>query len=316
MPRGIRKFKLRRSLDRVLRMTLRDSERICLNSPDRWDNSPCFRRAEGDIVRFMCDTSPPRPDGPPTQGVSLSELTEAFAQAMGRPAKPEDDCQVPGVEPESGDQSESVSADQSAPIDPGDDSSERAVELDTLDDDDDDSCALSPRTILEAMLFVGNLESQPLSAQRAAGFMRGVDSGEIPDLVKELNQRYGDNGCPYSIVSEGEGYRMALRREFYPVRNRFYGRVREARLSQAAKEVLAIVAYRQPLTSEQMTTLRGTPSGHLLTQLVRRRLLCFERPSGEGRTVLYRTTDRFLELFGLENLDDLPRSEELDTGDI
>ena len=268
-------------------------------------------------MRLMSDISPPHADGPPEQGVSLSELTEAFAQAMSCPAKPEappeDVSKVPGAESESADPAESVPPDQPAPIDPSDDPSERAVELDTLGDDDD-SCALGPKTILEAMLFVGNLENEPLSAQKAAELMRGVDSCEIPELVKELNQRYRDNGCPYSIVSEGAGYRMALRREFYAVRNKFYGRVREARLSQAAKEVLAIVAYRQPLTSEQMTTLRGTPSGHLLTQLVRRRLLCIERQPGKGRAVLYRTTDRFLELFGLENLDDLPQSEELDTG--
>ena len=274
-------------------------------------------------MRLMPDISPPHPEQPPEQGVSLSELTEAFAQAMGGPGKPqttpEDVSEVPGGESESGDRPLSVPPDQSAAIDPsGDpsgDPSERAVELDTHGDDED-SCALSPKTILEAMLFVGNFENEPLSAPRAAELMRGVDSCEIPALIKELNQRYGANGCPYSIVSEGAGYRMGLRREFHPVRNKFYGRVREARLSQAAKEVLAIVAYRQPLTSEQMTTLRGTPSGHLLTQLVRRRLLRVERPPGKGRTVLYRTTDRFLELFNLENLDDLPQSEELDAGGI
>lgn len=263
-------------------------------------------------MRIMRDISTPHSDTPPKQGVSLSELTEAFAQAMSGPAKPEDVSEIPGDESESEDQGESVPTDQSAPIDPNDDPSEGAVELETLGDDDD-SCGLSPKTILEAMLFVGNLESEPLSAQKAAELMRGVDSREIPDLIKELNQRYLGNGCPYSIVSEGAGYRMTLNREFGPVRNRFYGRIREARLSQAAKEVLAIVAYRQPLTSEQMTTLRGTPSGHLLTQLVRRCLLRVERQPGKGRTVLYHTSERFLELFGLENLDDLPRSEELDT---
>ena len=278
-------------------------------------NHPCLRRAEGDIVRLMSDISPPHPDGPPGQGVSLSELTEAFAQAMGGLGKPEaapkNASEVPGGESEPADRAESVPPYRPAPIDPG----ERAVELDTHGDDDD-SCPLSPKTILEAMLFVGNLENEPVSAQKAGELMRGVDSGEIPELVKELNRRYRSNGCPYSIVSEGAGYRMALRREFHPVRNKFYGRVREARLSQAAKEVLAIVAYRQPLTSEQMTTLRGTPSGHLLTQLVRRRLLGVERQPGKRRTVLYRTTDRFLELFGLENLNDLPQSEELDTGGV
>ncbi len=73
-------------------------------------------------------------------------------------------------------------------------------------------------------------------------------------------------------------------------------------------ETLAIVAYRQPLTSEQVSQLRGTPSGHLLTQLARRQLLDVERVEG-SRQVLYRTSNRFLELFGLDSLDDLPDSE-------
>ena len=265
----------------------------------------------------MSDISPPHAGRPPEQGVSLSELTEAFAKAMGGGAEPatepENVSEASAPESESPDRAESLLPDHPDSTEPADDSSERAVELDTRGDDDD-SCILSPMTILEAMLFVGNRENEPLSSQRAAELMRGVTAREILDLINDLNQRYLANGCPYSIVGEGAGYRMALRRDFNPVRNRFYGRIREARLSQAAKEVLAIVAYRQPLTSEQMTTLRGTPSGHLLTQLVRRRLLQAERQPGKGRTMFYRTSDRFLQLFGLANLDDLPRSEELDTG--
>ena len=105
---------------------------------------------------------------------------------------------------------------------------------------------------------------------------------------------------------------MTLRTAFYPVRNRFYGKVREARLSQAAVDVLAIVAYQQPLSSEQVSRLRGRPCSHVLSQLVRRGLLRIERRGEKLRTPYYFTTDRFLELFGLESLEDLPQSEELD----
>ena len=162
------------------------------------------------------------------------------------------------------------------------------------------------------MLFVGNRESRSLSAVRAAGLMRGVEPEEIAGLVGELNRRYAANGCPYHVASEGGGYRLTLRKAFHPLRNRFYGRVREARLSQAAIDVLAIVAYQQPLTSEKVGRLRGKPSSHLLAQLVRRGLLRIERRQAKRRTAQYFTTDRFLELFGLQSLDDLPQSEELD----
>ncbi|OHB68768.1 MAG: hypothetical protein A2V70_01890 [Planctomycetes bacterium RBG_13_63_9] len=162
------------------------------------------------------------------------------------------------------------------------------------------------------MLFVGNRDGRPLSAAQAAELMRGVEPEEIPGLVDELNRRYTANGCPYHIANDGSGYRFLLHSAFHRLRSRFYGRVREARLSQAAVDVLAVVAYQQPLTSEQIGQLRGKPSSHVLSQLVRRGLLRIERRDPKRRTASYFTTDRFLELFGMESLDDLPQSEELD----
>jgi segregation and condensation protein B len=105
---------------------------------------------------------------------------------------------------------------------------------------------------------------------------------------------------------------MALHQDYGAIRNRFYGRVREARLSQAAIDVLAVVAYRQPITAEQVSQHRGHPCNHLLTQLVRRRLLRVERDPGSPRIARYCTTDRFLGVFGLETLGDLPRSDDVD----
>ena len=98
---------------------------------------------------------------------------------------------------------------------------------------------------------------------------------------------------------------------FDGVRQRLYGRVREARLSPAAIEVLSLLAYRQPLTAEEISRLRGLPSNHLLAQLVGRQLLRLQRPETPGQRPLYYTTHRFLELFGLESLEDLPQVEDV-----
>lgn len=186
-----------------------------------------------------------------------------------------------------------------------------AESLEVEQADDNDPCQLCPRSILEAMLFVGNQQNEPLTSARAAELMRGVTPEEIPDLVDELNQRYAARGAPYQIASEGVGYRLVLRRPFHEVRDKFYGRVREARLSQAAVDVLAIVAYRQPITSEEVNKIRGRPSNGVLSQLVRRQLLRIERP-GHRQPPSYHTTDRFLELFGLETIEDLPQAEDVD----
>ena len=111
-------------------------------------------------------------------------------------------------------------------------------------------------------------------------------------------------------MSEGAGYRLALRSEFSRLRDRFYGQVRQARLSQAAIDLLAIVAYHQPIARDDIDQLRGKPSGAVLRQLVRRELLSVQRSPQKPACVCYRTTERFLHLFGLQSLEDLPRHED------
>jgi len=143
-----------------------------------------------------------------------------------------------------------------------------------------------------------------------SGYPDRLSAEEIPLLVEELNGRYAADGCPYHVVGEGDGYRLTLRKTYSALRNKFYGRIREARLSQAAIDVLAIVAYQQPITGERVSRLRGKPSSHILTQLVRRGLLRIQRPQSKRRTPDYYTTQRFLRLFNLQSLNDLPRSED------
>jgi len=131
-------------------------------------------------------------------------------------------------------------------------------------------------------------------------------------MVRQLNATYTARNCPYEIAAEGAGYRLRLRDEHARLRDRFYGKSRQATLSQAAIEVLAIVAYSESLTAQEISARRGTPCGPILSQLVRRQLLSLSRPAQRGAPGRYRTTDRFLELFSLESLDDLPRSPDAD----
>ncbi len=172
---------------------------------------------------------------------------------------------------------------------------------------------LTPETILEAMLFVGDRENRPLTASKAAELMRNVEPEEIEPLITRLNERYGRAGRPYRILAEHGGFRMILDPAFDSILAKFYGKIREAKLSQQAIDVLAVVAYRQPITTEEVQAIRKAPSGGILSQLVRRGLLGIERKLEAQKPVLfYRTTDRFLQLFGLDSLDDLPTPEEID----
>lgn len=229
---------------------------------------------------------------PDSEGLSLDKLNRAFAAMLDSgddpynvPEEASDDPVRTAIVAE---QREKLAAGRRSPVDA--------------------ACEINPRSILEAMLFVGTPENRPLSAQQIAGLMRGVRPTEIDELASDLNASYVATARPFRIVSEAVGYRLALATDFEPVRDKFYGRIKQARLSPAAVEVLAVVAYNEPLTAAAINQLRGTPSGAILSQLVRRELLRIERPQNEPLTPQYLTTERFLRLVGVESLTDLPRN--------
>lgn len=167
----------------------------------------------------------------------------------------------------------------------------------------------SPVKIIEALLFVGGA---PLTLQEACRLIRGLTPAQFQDAVDLLNQGYRAQGRPYAVVKQEPGYVLELRPKFQRYRERLYGGVRAARLSQAAVETLAVVAYRQPVTKQEIDSLRGHESGAILRQLVRRGLIAVAaRGESGGRDLTYATTERFLKLFGLGGLEDLPETGEL-----
>jgi segregation and condensation protein B len=229
------------------------------------------------------------------EGLSLDQLSHAFAAMFASGDDPYSSPAEADADP--------ILSEANDALDVGAEGARRAAA--------DAACEISPRTILEAMLFVGTPDNRPLAAQQVAAMMRGVRPAEIDELVRDLNDGYLKAGCPYSIVAEGVGYRMVVRSDFAAIGERLYNRVRTARLSPAAVEVLAAVAYSEPLTGEQVAQMRGVASGSILAQLVRRQLLRLERPENRSERARYFVTPRFLSLFGLTSLEDLPRSEDL-----
>jgi segregation and condensation protein B len=245
-------------------------------------------------MNFDDDRDSPFDVAPDDGGLSLENLSQAFADLHRQGEDPYEDT----VADEEAGEFEGATA-----------ASEGGDEEDALPPAEDTS-VVTPRSILEAMLFVGHPENRALSAERTAASMRGVRPEEIDAWVAELNDEYEKLNCPYAIVASAEGYRMVLRPDLGDLRERFHGRLKEVRLSQAAVDIMAIVAYRQPIDRESIDRLRGKPSGALLNQLIRRNLLALDRAAGAKPA--YRTAERFLELFGLESLRDLPQSVDFD----
>ena len=163
--------------------------------------------------------------------------------------------------------------------------------------------------IIEALLFVGGA---PLTHEKLRGIIRGITSEQFQQVVDDLQRDYRKQNRPYHIESKGKGVILTLRQKYQAVQTRLLGGLREARLSNSAVDVLALVAYRQPATRSEVDSLRGAESAGILRQLVRRGLIqVLHRADAAHNEATYGTTPRFLEMFGLSSLDDLPRTQDL-----
>jgi segregation and condensation protein B len=163
-----------------------------------------------------------------------------------------------------------------------------------------------PLRIVEALLFAGG---QPLTAERGGAVVRGLTAEQLRGLIDELNRTYRRQNRPYAVEATGPGYVLTLRPRYRALAERLQGAPREARLSKAAVEVLSLIAYRQPVTRAALDGQRGGDSGAAVRQLVRLGLVAVV--PGDGKESAYGTTARFLELFGLRSLDDLPQTDDL-----
>jgi segregation and condensation protein B len=165
--------------------------------------------------------------------------------------------------------------------------------------------------VVEALLFTSD---SPLPAARIAELAELPGERAVKDAVAALNARYERDGAAFCIQALAGGYQMLTRPEFHDCIARLLRDRSDSRLTQAAMETLAIVAYRQPILRADVEAIRGVACGEVLRGLLERQLIkIVGRAQVIGRPMLYGTTRRFLEVFGLENLDDLPKVEELRT---
>jgi segregation and condensation protein B len=229
-------------------------------------------------------------------GLSLEELGEAYAQMMQRGKAP-----YPTV---SSGEEEEPEPTLIEPIVPGHDPLEEELQ-------EDEDYLIAPRSIVEAALFVGHPENKPLTPEMLAGVMRGVHPAEVDVIVTELNQSYEAEGAAYRIHLVSGGYMMELAPHMHSLRDRFYGKVKEAKLNQAAVDILSLVAYQPGVERDKLEHQYGKPVGGILSQMVRRNLLEIRREGkGKTRRERYYPTQRFLALFQIDSLEDLPRVDD------
>ncbi len=132
-------------------------------------------------------------------------------------------------------------------------------------------------------------------------------------LINEINDDLSRTGRPYEIVEIAGGYQFATRAEYGEVIRHLVNLKKKKRLSQAALETIAIVAYRQPITKPEVEQIRGVNSSEIINSLLDKNLVkIVGRKDSLGKPLLYATTTEFLRVFGLRSLDDLPKLRELE----
>jgi segregation and condensation protein B len=161
--------------------------------------------------------------------------------------------------------------------------------------------------LVEAALFAAD---EPLTPRRLATLTGLQDGNEIRLAVRRLQGLYEKGSSAFQIEELAGGYQLLTRPDFHPWLIRLRHTSPEMRLSPAARETLAIVAYRQPIMRADIESIRGVQCGDILRVLMEKGLIRITgRHHSLGRPVLYGTTRKFLQLFGLMSLEELPAVE-------
>jgi segregation and condensation protein B len=172
-------------------------------------------------------------------------------------------------------------------------------------------------TVIEALIFSSD---DPLPVNEIIKAIKGIDgeeieitSAEVEDAVHSMNSRYEEVNLSFRIIQLANGYLFATRPEFSKYIGFLSSEKSKRRLSQAALETLAIIAYKQPITKPEIEKIRGVNSDYILNTLLEKNLITISgRAESIGRPLLYGTTDDFLKYFGLNKISDLPKPREIE----
>lgn len=167
----------------------------------------------------------------------------------------------------------------------------------------------SIKSALESMMFVWG---EPLDVKTAADVFN-MNRQEIYDCFLELQKEYEQEGRGIVIREVNKAFQFVTREENADYIERLCTPVKARRLSQSALEVLAIVAYKQPVTKGEIEAIRGIKCDRVMDGLIRKELVCEKgRSDAVGRPILYGTTDAFLKNFGFSSLKELPPIDDLE----
>lgn len=167
-----------------------------------------------------------------------------------------------------------------------------------------------PKSILEAILFAA---SEPITVKQFQHAIPKMNVREIRNALTELKEEYQQMNRSFRLIEIANGYQICTHPEYSEWIRKFYIQQVRVTLSPSALETLAIVAYKQPVTRNDVSSIRGVNSDSVISALVEKGLVRVSgRKEGAGRSLLFSTTDTFLQQFGLKDPSELPSLEEIE----
>ncbi len=253
--------------------------------------------------------------------MSEREIIETTQEANGDEDSLQDATETAGDSPDSFEDAEQRTASDEPDLDrpmhivdrtqrgPGDTRDDAPTPPDRTLTHDHHAGEITTESIIEAILFATD---SPLPPARIAQIIGVGGVAEVRKHIAALNEKYAEAGASFRIDEVAKGYQMLTLPEYNVWLRKLLKVRRESKLSQAALETLAVVAYKQPVMRAVIEEIRGVAVGEVLQRLREMNLVKIVGRADElGRPLLYGTTKVFLEVFGLASLNDLPKVEEL-----
>jgi segregation and condensation protein B len=227
--------------------------------------------------------------------------------------EPELESELSPQEPELVDEPEAIESiepedtDQESPEDNQDTSESETPILEETETSEEPE--ISTIAVIEAILFATN---EPITPNKIVDIVGAGDVKQVRKQIEELNQKYEQMNCSFRIEGIAGGYQMLTLSQYNPWLSKLLRVRAETKLSPAALETLAIISYKQPIMRVDVEAIRGVAAGEMIRQLIDKGLVKIVGRAEElGRPLLYGTTKKFLQVFGLNSLKDLPTAEDL-----
>ncbi len=165
------------------------------------------------------------------------------------------------------------------------------------------------KRIIEAIFFVS---AKPITLKGLYKKLEGCSMKEIEEALNELKAEYNYSDRALEVIEVSGGYQMRTKIDYKEWIKKFV-REKDVELTRSVLEALAVIAYKQPVTKKEVDILRGVDSSRAIRYLLERKLIEIAgRDEDPGKAIVFRTTSRFLEAYGLRSLEDLPTARELE----